>query len=70
VQVDASSVSASSRQQLAERWLAYAEERIGASDWAEAEKAIRRARQWQPALPGLRTTELRLRTARRGAPTR
>lgn len=70
VQVDAASVTASARQQLAERWLAYAEERIGASDWTEAEKAIRRARQWQPVHPGLRAIELRLRTARRGAPAR
>ena len=70
MQVDPASVTASARQQLAERWLAYAEERIGASDWSEAEKGIRRARQWQPAHPGLRAIELRLRTARRGAPAR
>lgn len=70
VQVDAASASASSRQRLAERWLAYAEERIGASDWTEAEKAIGRARQWQPAHPRLAGLERRLRTARRGAQTR
>ncbi len=69
-QVDATSASTVARQELAERWLAYAEERIGAADWPEAEKAVRRARQWQPMHPRLRAIELRLRTARRGAPAR
>ena len=52
------------RHRLADRWLAYAEERIGASDYAEAEKALQSVRQWQPAHPMLKATMARLRKAR------
>jgi tetratricopeptide (TPR) repeat protein len=63
-QEPAGPAAADARQQLAERWLAYAEERIGASDYAEAEKAIGFARHWQPRHPRLKATAERLRRAR------
>ncbi|MEO7250996.1 MAG: hypothetical protein ABIW30_00125, partial [Arenimonas sp.] len=52
------------RHSIADRWLAYAEERIGASDYATAEKALQSVRHWQPAHPMLKATEARLRKAR------
>ena len=58
--------AADARQQIAERWLAYADERIGASDYPEAEKAIGFARRWQPSHPGLANAATRLRRARGG----
>jgi tetratricopeptide (TPR) repeat protein len=58
---------AEARQRLAAAWLAYAEERIGASDYAEAEKALGFVRRWQPTHPRLRRTSARLRQARGGA---
>ena len=62
-----SAQAAESRHRLAERWLAYAEERIGASDFPEAEQALRFARHWQPGHPLLKPTEARLRRARGAA---
>ena len=50
--------------QLAGRWLAYAEERIGASDYKEAERAIASARRWQPGHPGIKPIATRLQQAR------
>jgi tetratricopeptide (TPR) repeat protein len=49
---------------LADRWLAYAEERIGASDYPQAERAIGLARRWQPGHPGIKPIAERLRQAR------
>ena len=54
------------RLRMAERWLAYADERIGASDYAEAEQALAFARRWQPQHPQIKVTEARLRRASRG----
>jgi hypothetical protein len=56
------------RSRLAERWLAYAEERIGAGDWTEAETAVAHARRWEPTHPGIAAASARLRTARRTTP--
>ena len=67
---DAGSVTEPARAALAERWLAYADERIGAGDWSEAERALANARRWQPANAGVKAAETRLRTARRSAPAR
>lgn len=55
------------RRRLAERWLAYADERIGASDYAEAERAIGFARRWQPSNPAIKSSSARLRRARGGS---
>lgn len=60
--------AADAQQRLAERWLAYADERIGASDYPEAETAIGFARRWQPSHPGLGSATTRLRRARGGKP--
>lgn len=49
---------------LADRWLAYAEERIGASDYPQAERAIASARRWQPSHPGIKPIAERLQQAR------
>lgn len=60
-------VSAQTRdgmERLAGRWLAYAEERIGASDYVEAETAVAFARRWQPTHPLLKPTAERLQQAR------
>ena len=59
-----SAIANQARHRLADRWLAYAEERIGASDYPEAEKAVAFARRWQPAHPLLKKTAARLRRAR------
>lgn len=67
---DASAAANPARARLAERWLGYAEERIGAGDWSEAESAIAHARQWQPANPGIAAASARLRTARGKTPAR
>jgi hypothetical protein len=67
---DAAAVPGAARTALGERWLGYAQERIGAGDWAEAERALSNARRWQPGNPAVEATQARLRTARRGAPTR
>lgn len=58
---------AAARLAMAERWLAYADERIGASDWPAAEQALESARRWQPRHPRLREAQQRLRRARGGA---
>lgn len=55
------------RQRLAERWLAYAEERIGASDYPQAEQALAQARRWQPGHAMLDATQARLQRARGAA---
>jgi len=52
------------RSRLADRWLAYAEERIAASDFPEAEAALASARHWQPTHPRLKATAERLKRAR------
>lgn len=52
------------RNRLAERWLAYAEERIAASDHVEAEAALASARRWQPSHPKLKPMTARLQRAR------
>ena len=67
---DAASATQPARAALCERWLAYADERIGAADWGEAERALANAKRWQPAHAGLKAAETRLRTARRSAPER
>lgn len=61
-----SAAATDARHRLADRWLAYAEERIAASDYPEAESALAHARQWQPAHPKLESTALRLKRARGG----
>ena len=67
---DPASVTESARTALAERWLGYAQERIGAADWAQAEAALVNVRRWQPQHPGLDAAQARLRTARGPTPTR
>jgi len=59
--------ASAARQRLADRWLAYAEERIGANDYEEADKALGFTRRWQPAHPKLKATTTRLRRARGGS---
>jgi tetratricopeptide (TPR) repeat protein len=58
---------ADARRQLAERWLAYADERIGASDWDEAARALDAAGRWQPDHVQLPAARARLARARGGA---
>ena len=58
---------ADAQRQLAERWLAYADERIGASDWEEAAQALAAAGRWQPQHPLLPAAQARLARARGGA---
>lgn len=48
------------RRRLADRWLAFAEERLGASELALARRAIQAAQQLDPAHPGLAAIEERL----------
>ena len=67
---DAAAGTEAARGALAERWLAYAQERIGAGDWGEAERALGNVRRWQPAHPLLDATQARLRTARGQSPSR
>ena len=67
---DRSPAANAARARLAERWLAYAEERIGAGDWSEAETALVQARHWQPFHPGISTASARLRMARGREPNR
>ena len=55
--------AALAREQLVARWLAIAEERIGASNWKAAREAIAAARELQPAHPRLPELEARLRRA-------
>ena len=57
---------APARTQLCERWLAYAEERIGASEFASARRALAAAQAIDPAHPRLPTMEARLRQAEGG----
>ena len=67
---EASPAAEQARGRMAERWLAYADERIGASDFAEAENALAHVRHWQPAHPGLAGATTRVRTARGTSPKR
>jgi tetratricopeptide (TPR) repeat protein len=60
------SAAAVARIRLAERWVAYAEERIGASDWPQARKALAAVRRWQPAHPQLPALEQRFERASGG----
>jgi len=52
--------AAAARAQLTERWLAIAEERIGASNWKAAREALAAARTLQPTHPRLSELEARL----------
>lgn len=67
---EASPAAEKARRRMAERWIAYADERIGASDFTEAETALAHVRHWQPAHPGLPGAITRLRTARGNSPKR
>ena len=67
---EASPAADQARRRMAERWIAYADERIGASDFTEAESALAHVRHWQPAHPGLAGATMRLRTARGTSPRR
>ena len=58
-----SSEAATARAQLTERWLAIAEERIGASNWKAARAALSAARKLEPQNPRLPALEARLRRA-------
>jgi hypothetical protein len=51
---------AGERRRLADRWLAFAEERLGASELALARRAINAAQMLDPAHPGLAAIEERL----------
>jgi hypothetical protein len=55
-----SSAAAAARAQLTERWLAIAEERIGASNWKAAREALAAARSLQPQHPRLPQLQARL----------
>ena len=61
---------APARAQLCERWLAYAEERIGASEFASARRALAAAQALDPAHPRLPAMEARLRQAEGGPQAR
>ncbi|MEN1941785.1 hypothetical protein WCE41_11235 [Luteimonas sp. MJ246] len=54
---------AAARRQLAERWLAVGDERLGAGEIALARSALAAARKVDPAVPGLADFELRVRAA-------
>ncbi|WP_243708150.1 hypothetical protein [Luteimonas arsenica] len=54
---------ASARRQLAERWLAVGDERLGAGEVANARSALAAARRFDPGVPGLAEFELRVRAA-------
>ncbi|WP_374473674.1 hypothetical protein [Arenimonas sp.] len=54
---------AADRRRLADRWLAFAEERLGAGEMALARRALDAARGLDPANPNLATFEERLRRA-------
>ncbi|MGY1459733.1 MULTISPECIES: hypothetical protein [unclassified Luteimonas] len=59
---DAGELSAA-RRQLAERWLAVGDERLGAGEIGNARSALAAARVADPAVPGLADFELRVRAA-------
>ena len=59
---DAASLAAA-RRQLAERWLAVGDERLGAGEIGNARSALAAARMADPGLPGLADFELRVRAA-------
>ncbi len=67
---EASPAAEKARRRMAERWLGYAEERIGAGDFTEAQTALAHARHWQPKHPGLAGATTRLRTAQGNSPKR
>jgi hypothetical protein len=54
---------AAARRQLAERWLAVGDERLGAGEIGNARSALAAARMVDPAVPGLADFELRVRAA-------
>lgn len=54
---------AEAQRQLAERWLAVGDERLGAGEIALARSALAAARKADPAVPGLADFELRVRAA-------
>jgi tetratricopeptide (TPR) repeat protein len=57
---------ATAKHRLAERWLAYAEERIAATDYEAATEALGFARHWQADLPSLSEVGARLLQAQGG----
>jgi hypothetical protein len=59
---------AADRRRLADRWMAFAEERLGASDWPAADSAITSARRWEPGDPRVRDLAARLHRARGATP--
>lgn len=67
---EASPAAELARRKMAERWLGYAQERIAAGDFTEAQTALAHVRHWQPAHPGLAKATRRLRTARGIRPRR
>lgn len=67
-QEPAAATAGDARRRLADRWIAYAEERIAANDFVEAEKALAFTRHWQPAHPKLQATRARLKRARGASP--
>ena len=56
------------RHRLADRWIARAEERLGASDWTAAEAALGSARRWRSEDPRVKDLATRLRRARGASP--
>lgn len=59
--------SALAQRRLAERWLAIADERLGAGELEVAARALARARSLDPAVPGLQALQQRLQRAGPGA---
>ncbi|HSD16987.1 MAG TPA: hypothetical protein VLC71_06990 [Thermomonas sp.] len=59
--------SASAQRRLAERWLAIADERLGAGELEAAARALARARSLDAAVPGLQALQQRLERAGAGA---
>ncbi len=52
------------RRRLEDRWLAFAEERLAASDYEEAGRALAAAARWQPGDARIKSAQARLRRAR------
>ena len=58
------SFNSPARRRLEDRWLAFADERIAASDYEEASRALAAAARWQPNDPKIKAMQARLRRAR------
>ena len=54
------------RQKIAARWLAIADERIGAGELDNAQRAIASAQRWAPSDPAIAALQMRLQQARAG----